>query len=535
MKIKQASVNAEDMEKMLAVSPYNRIALEDIEPIGNVSMFDTTLRDGEQAPGIALSPEDKIRIATALDDLGVDAIEAGFAASSEAEKETLRKIAGSRLDADVYSLARSVKADIDAVIDTGLDCIHTFIATSDLHMKYKLKMTPEQVKERAVETVQYAKDHGLTVQFSCEDATRSDMNFMKEVLLAVQEAGVDSVNIPDTVGVITPRAMSYVISEIKKAVKVPISVHCHNDLGLALPNTIAAIESGASICHVCINGIGERTGNVALEEVALNLFANYGVQTVDLSKIGQTSKLVERITGFPMAYNKPIVGRNAFAHESGIHVHGVMNNTATYEPFLPELVGVDRKIVIGKHSGVHSVHGRLENLGIEFPEEKMEELMTSIKDIASGGKEIDDAELITIADHIMWKKETIDEAVNLKEFAVFTGKDITSTATVTVDIAGKTRTVSEIGVGPVDAAINAIKKAVNDNMSMEEYKLSAITGKSDSICEVTVMVKNVQDDCSMSVGKAVGLDIVETSVDATMAAINRDYARQRKNNGKNNC
>ena len=206
MKIKQASVNAEDMEKMLAVSPYNRIALEDIEPIGNVSMFDTTLRDGEQAPGIALSPEDKIRIATALDDLGVDAIEAGFAASSEAEKETLRKIAGSRLDADVYSLARSVKADIDAVIDTGLDCIHTFIATSDLHMKYKLKMTPEQVKERAVETVQYAKDHGLTVQFSCEDATRSDMNFMKEVLLAVQEAGVDSVNIPDTVGVITPRA-----------------------------------------------------------------------------------------------------------------------------------------------------------------------------------------------------------------------------------------------------------------------------------------------------------------------------------------
>ena len=242
-----------------------------------------------------------------------------------------------------------------------------------------------------------------------------------------------------------------------------------------------------------------------------------------------------RITGFPMAYNKPIVGRNAFAHESGIHVHGVMNNTATYEPFLPELVGVDRKIVIGKHSGVHSVHGRLENLGIEFPEEKMEELMTSIKDIASGGKEIDDAELITIADHIMWKKETIDEAVNLKEFAVFTGKDITSTATVTVDIAGKTRTVSEIGVGPVDAAINAIKKAVNDNMSMEEYKLSAITGKSDSICEVTVMVKNVQDDCSMSVGKAVGLDIVETSVDATMAAINRDYARQRKNNGKNNC
>ena len=283
-----------------------------------------------------------------------------------------------------------------------------------------------------------------------------------------------------------------------------------------------------------MNGIGERTGNASMEELALNLFANYGVQTIDLSKIGQTSKLVERITGFPMAYNKPIVGRNAFAHESGIHVHGVMTNTATYEPFLPELVGVDRHIVIGKHSGVHSVQGRLEVLGIDFPEKQMDRLMAAIKDIAVGGKQIDDAELITIADHIMWKNVTAVNDVDLMEFAVFTGKDITSTATVTVDIAGERRTVSEIGVGPVDAAINAIRKAVNDKMSMEEYKLSAITGKSDSICEVTVMVKNVQGDGSMSVGKAVGVDIVETSVDATMAAINRDYARQRNDNGKDN-
>ena len=534
MKIKQTSVSAKDMEKMLAVSPYNRIALEGTEHIDGVRMFDTTLRDGEQSPGIALSSEDKIRIAAALDDLGVDIIEAGFAASSDAERATLKEIASGNFDADICSLARSVRADIDAVLDTGLDAVHTFIATSELHMKYKLKMTPEQVKERAVKTVEYAKDHGLKVQFSCEDATRSDLNFMKEVLTAVQDAKVDSVNIPDTVGVITPRAMGYLISEVKKVVKVPIAVHCHNDMGLALANTIAAVEAGARMCHVSMNGIGERTGNVPLEEVALNLFANYGVETVDLSKIGQTSRLVERITGFPMAYNKPIVGRNAFAHESGIHVHGIMSNTATYEPFLPELVGVDRQIVIGKHSGAHSVQSRLEILGIDFPEDRLDELMGSIKDIAVGSKKIDDAELITIADHIMWKKAIVDKAVDLKEFAVFTGKDITSTATVTVDIAGDRRTVSEIGVGPVDAAINAIKKAVNDKMSMEEYKLSAITGKSDSICEVTVMVKDVQGDGTMSVGKAVGLDIVETSVDATMAAINRDYARQRKDNGKDN-
>ncbi len=535
MRTKQTSVSARDMEKMLAVSPYNRIALEGTEHIEGVMIFDTTLRDGEQAPGIAMGPEDKIRIAAALDDLGVDMIEAGFAASSESEKETLKKIAARRLDANVYSLARSTRSDIDAAIDTGLDCIHTFIATSELHMKYKLKMTPEQVKERAVQTVEYAKDHGLVVQFSCEDATRSDLGFMKDVLTAVQEAGADSINIPDTVGVITPRAMSYLISEIKKVVKVPIAVHCHNDMGLAVANSIAAVEAGAKICHVCVNGIGERTGNAALEEVALNLFANYGIETVELSKIGQTSKLVERITGFPMAYNKPIVGRNAFAHESGIHVHGVMSNTATYEPFLPELVGVDRRIVIGKHSGVHSVQGRLDDLGIKFPEEHLPELMAAVKEMAVGGKQIDDAELLTIADHIMWKKVITDRAVSLEEFAVFTGKDITSTATVTVDIAGERRTVSETGVGPVDASIKAIRKAVNDKMSMEEYKLSAITGKSDSICEVTVMVKNVQGDGSLSVGKAVGLDIVETSVDATMAAINRDYARQRNDNGKDNC
>ncbi len=534
MRINQTSVSAKDMEKMLAVSPYNKIALEGTEHIRDVKIFDTTLRDGEQAPGIALSSDDKVRIAAALDDLGVDIIEAGFAASSKSEKNTLKRIAGSRLDAQVCSLARSVTADIDAVLDTGLDFIHTFIATSDLHMKYKLKMTPEQVKERAVQTVEYAKDHGLNVQFSCEDATRSNLDFMKDVLIAVQDVHVDSINIPDTVGVITPKAMAYLISEIKKVVKVPIAVHCHNDMGLALANTISAVEAGATICHVCLNGIGERTGNASLEELALNLFANYGVETIDLSKIGQTSKLVERITGFPMAYNKPIVGRNAFAHESGIHVHGVMSNTATYEPFLPELVGVDRHIVIGKHSGVHSVQGRLEVLGIEFPEEQMDGLMTAIKEIAVGGKQIDDAELITIADHIIWKNVITNKAVDLMEFAVFTGKDITSTATVTVDIAGEKRTVSEIGVGPVDAAINAIRKAVNDKMSMEEYKLSAITGKSDSICEVTVMVKNVQGDGSMAVGKAVGVDIVETSVDATMAAINRDYARQRNDNGKDN-
>jgi 2-isopropylmalate synthase len=529
MKKQQTSESAKEMEKMLAVSPYNQLALSGVGPIKDIKIFDTTLRDGEQAPGIALSPEDKIRIALALDDLGVDYIEAGFAASGQTEKETITKLSGMKLDARICSLARTVKSDIDAVIDAGVDLVHTFIATSDLHMKYKLKMTPEEVRAKAIETVEYAKAHGLEVQFSCEDSTRSNLDFMKAILLDVQNAGASSVNIPDTVGVIIPRAMERLIGELHKTLSIPISVHCHNDMGLAVANTIAAVDAGATICHVCMNGIGERAGNASLEEVALNLFANYRVQTVDLSKIGSASKVVERVTGFALAGNKPIVGRNAFAHESGIHVHGIMNNTSTYEPFLPELIGVDRHIVIGKHSGVHSVRGRLDSLGIRFPNDHMNELMETIKNIAIGGKMIDDAELLAIVDNILWKKETLEKTVSLDELTVLTGKNTTSTATVSVTMGdGERRTAAETGVGPVDAAINAIRKSINEKITMEEYKLSAITGKSDSICEVTVMLKNVQNDGSLTVGKAVGLDIVETSVDATMAAINRDFARRRR-------
>jgi len=528
MKKQQTSESAKNMEKMLAVSHYNQLALSGVGPIKDVKIFDTTLRDGEQAAGIALSPEDKVRIAIALDDLGVDILEAGFAASGETEKSILTEIGKSGLNAKVCSLARAVRSDIDTVIDTGIGMVHTFIATSDLHMEYKLKMKPEQVKARAVEIVEYAKSHGLEVQFSCEDATRSDMSFLKDILKCVQDAGADSINIPDTVGVITPRAMGYLISELRGTLKVPISVHCHNDMGMAVANSIAAIDAGATICHVTMNGIGERCGNAALEEVAVNLFANYGIRTVDLSKISKTSKLVERITGFSIAGNKAIVGKNAFAHESGIHVHGVMANSLTYEPFKPELVGADRAIVIGKHSGAHSVQGRLDALKVDFPQEHMPELLAMVKKIAIGGKIIDDAELLAIIDNILWKTSTGRKSVTLDELTVLTGKNTTSTAVVTVTIGEKDkRTAAEIGVGPVDAAINAIKKAINDKITMEEYKLSAITGKSDSICEVTVMIKNVQNDGAFSVGKAVGLDIVETSVDAMMAAIDRDFSRKR--------
>ena len=504
-----------------STSPYNPVRCAGG---GSVMLFDTTLRDGEQAPGIALSPDDKVRIAMALDDLGVDIIEAGFAASSQREAEAIRTISSELRSANVCSLARSLPSDVDAVLHSGADHIHIFIATSPLHMRCKLGMDEEGVRASAVSAVEYACDHGLKVHFSCEDATRSDPRFLISVYESAVEAGASSVNIADTVGIIVPSGIAKMVSDVRAAVDVPVSVHCHDDLGLAVANTVAAVEAGAGMCHVTVNGIGERAGNAALEEVAMYLRMNHGIRTVELSKLGSVSKLVERATGFPVAYNKSIIGRNAFAHESGIHVHGVMKDSLTYEPFRPEIVGVTRNIVIGKHSGTHSVRGRLEELGIDFPEDRMSELIEEIKGIAVGGKEIDDAELLAIADHVVWKGSVPQHAV-LGGISVLTGKDITSTATVTIIIGGEKRTHAEAGVGPVDAALRAIAKTVNDNITLESYKLAAVTGGSDAVCEATVMVRNVQNDGHYSVGRAVGVDVVLTSVEAMMSAINRDFAR----------
>ena len=526
MKKQQTSEDVKELKDKFAISQYNQLVLSGVDSIKDVEIFDTTLRDGEQTPGIALSPEDKVRIAEALDKLGVRYIEAGFAASSEIERNTIKKINALGLNAQVLSLARSVKGDIDAVIDSGCDYIHTFIATSDLHMKYKLKMTPEEVRAKAVESVEYAREHGLKVQFSCEDATRSDLDFMKSVYKAVQDAGACSINVPDTVGVIIPKAMTYLISELKKEITIPIAVHCHNDLGLATANTLAAIEAGATIVHSTVNGIGERAGNVAMEEVAINMLANYGIECVNMEKIMETSNIIQGITGVHMAVNKALVGANAFAPSSGVHVHGVMGNALTYEPFKPEVIGAQRHIVVGKLSGAHTVEGKLEELGIKFPAEHMPELMETIKKLAVAGKTVTDAELVAVADDIMWKKSADKKECVLDELTVITGRSTTPTATVKITRAdGTVVTTSDIGVGPVNAAVNAIRKAVNEDMTLEEYKLSAITGGSDSMCQVAVTVKNVQGDGNMSFGRAVGPDIVETSVNATMAAINKDFAR----------
>ena len=514
----------DDLRKMIIGSPANTVALKNAS-LGKVSIFDTTLRDGIQAPGITLSEDDIVSLAKTIDELRVDSIEIGFPASSDTEMKAIKRMAKLGLGSKLYGLARCIRSDIDAVVECGLRYVHLFMATSDVHLEYKLKMTRDDVKEKVKDAVSYASSKGLEVMFSCEDATRTDVDYLKEVYGIAVEAGAKILNIPDTVGIAVPHAMWYLVKQLKASFDVPISVHCHNDLGLAVANSLASVEAGAEIVHTCVNGIGERSGNTSAEEFAVCMYVNYGQECMDLKRVGPISRKVSRYTGYPISYNKPVVGRNAFAHEAGIHVHGVINNSSTYEPYPPEIVGMDRTIAIGRNSGEHSVRKRLEELKIEFPEELVDQLMANIKEIAFTGKEINDLELAAIAENTVWKGR-ISDKVAMKEFVVVTGKNVTPTATVTVEVNGETRTRSAIGIGPVDAAYNAIFELFDQAYNVVGFRLEAITGGSDSLCEVTIMISNTKRDGKISVGKSVGLDIVDTSADAIMEAINRDYSSE---------
>lgn len=368
-----------------------------------VRIFDTTLRDGEQMPGVALSPEEKLQIALALDEAGVDMIEAGFAAVSKDEFAAIKQISKEVANAKVVSLARMNKADVDAAVDAGVDMVHVFIATSDIHMKYKLRMTRDEVIERIKEVVSYAKSRGVKILFSAEDATRSDLEFLAEAYKTAIEAGADEINVPDTVGVMTPSRMAFLIKYLKERLPpVPIHVHCHDDFGMAVANTIAAIENGAEVAQVVVNNFGERAGNAALEEVVAAVHYLLGYRTnVKLEKLYEISQLVSKLFGIPLPPNKAVVGENAFSHEAGIHVHGVLNNPFTYEPMHPEDVGNRRRIVLGKHSGCHSVEWALRNIGVEPSDDLVTYVLERVKEMAVRKIKVDEAVLRHIVNSYM--------------------------------------------------------------------------------------------------------------------------------------
>ena len=365
----------------------------------NIRIFDTTLRDGEQSPGVSLSPEKKLNIAKKLDQLGVDAIETGFPVISDGEKEGVKLIVGEGLKAELCGLARTNKKDIDAAVDCGLNYIHTFIATSDIHLEHKLKMTRDEALEKAIEAVEYGKSRGLQVEFSAEDATRTDREFLKKVFGAVANAGADRIDIPDTVGYSTPQYIGEITKDAIEVSKLPISVHCHNDFGLAVANAISGVQAGASCAHVTINGIGERAGNASLEEFVMALhsleFENKWETNINTKLIYETSRYISKLAGMSVQPNKAIVGENAFGHESGIHTHGVLNNPLTYEPISPEIVGRTRWLQVGKHAGIHGMNAMLKEYGIEPNEDQTKQILDKVKALGDQGKQVTDCLLYT--------------------------------------------------------------------------------------------------------------------------------------------
>jgi len=345
----------------------------------DIEICDVTLRDGEQMPGVVFRADEKLDIAMRLDEIGVEVIEAGFPVVSAAEMNAVREVCNLGLDAKISVLSRSIKDDVDAAVECGADMISIFIAISDLHLKHKLHMSCPQAVSCALQAVEYAKEHGLIVRFSAEDATRTDFDLLKRVYKRAEEYHADYISVADTVGIMNPRTTYYMISELRKIVKTPICMHCHDDLGLALANTLAGAEAGAKQLHVTVNGIGERSGNTPLEELLVALRLHYGLERYDLSKLKDLSKLVESYSCVPVAKNKAVVGTNAFAHESGIHVAAVLEEPRTYELYSPEMVGAARHIIIGKHTGTKALRYITQRMGYQLKDEELVDLSERVK------------------------------------------------------------------------------------------------------------------------------------------------------------
>ncbi|MFY9798800.1 MAG: 2-isopropylmalate synthase [Candidatus Nitrosopolaris sp.] len=486
-----------------------------------VRIFDTTLRDGEQTPGVSITPEQKLQIAIKLDELGIDAIEAGFPVVSHGESIAIKNITKQGLKAEICGLARAVKSDIDAAINCDLAYVHTFIATSDIHMQFKLRMNREQVLEKAAWAVEYAKKHGIQVEFSAEDATRSDRAFLNQVFRAVASAGVDRLDIPDTVGYATPQYIEEIVKDVHTNIELPISMHCHDDFGLAVANSLSGINAGAACAHVTINGLGERAGNASLEEFVMALQCLYGRKhNVKTELLYETSRFISNTMGIIVQPNKAIIGENAFGHESGIHTHGIINNPLTYEPISPDLVGRKRWLQAGKHAGAHGIRAMLESFGIKPTEKELYDIVEEQKNLADKGKSITTAELLSITSDVMHNNK-FEEKFKLYDFHIVTGMNIIPTAVVRLNTEGKDFIASEIGVGPVDAALKAIQKIAGEmaNIKIREYRLDSITGGSDALAEVSVKVEDKNGNV-VSARKA-GEDVVVASVQAMIDAINK--------------
>jgi 2-isopropylmalate synthase len=492
-------------------------------------IFDTTLRDGEQAPGIALTPDEKVAIAHQLGKLKVDVLEAGFAASSPGDFDAVSRIAGEVRGPVIASLARAHPNDIDQAAEALKAAerfrIHVFMSTSQIHMEKMLRMTPEEVMRASVEGVKRARGYTDDVEFSPQDATRTDHDFLIEICKAAVDAGATTINIPDTVGYATPADFVELMKRVFREVKgdrddVVMSVHCHNDLGLAVANSLSSLQAGARQIEGAINGIGERAGNTSIEEIIMAVKTRqdiFGVEVgADTTQLYETSRLVSRLTGYSVQFNKSVVGRNAFAHESGIHQHGVLRDRLTYEIMDAASVGqVAGQIILGKHSGRAGFADALEKLEIHLEDDAFKRAFDKFKQMADRKVQIGEDELRAI---IAEEEEEHSGTITMMGLAVTGGHDVTPTATVTLDVAGVMKSFQGEGDGMVHAAFAAIKQAFDLDARLVDYRVVPVTSGADAIAEINVVVRVGGDTYA---GRALHTEVVEGSAEAFVEALNK--------------
>ena len=484
----------------------------------NIKIFDTTLRDGEQTPGVSLTSNEKLRIASKLDEIGVDFIEAGSAITSEGERESIKEITKQGFNAEILSFSRPLIKDIDYCIDCDVDAVNLVVPSSDLHIFDKLKISRERLLEMSNSAIEYCKDHGLIVELSAEDASRTNIDFLKSIFFNALDYKADRVCVCDTVGILTPDS-SFELFDSLKDINMPISCHCHNDFGLAVANSLAAIKGGACEIHTTINGIGERAGNTSFEELVVSidrLLLDFSTNIM-INEIYDMSKLVARLTGVYIQPNKAIVGENAFAHESGIHSDGIIKNSATYEPMTPELVGRKRKFVIGKHMGTHGLDNRLKELGLNVDKNQLLQICDNIKVLADKGKTVTDVDLEVIADNVL--EINHEDRIKLNELTIVSGNKVMPTASVKISIDDEEILNAGVGLGPVDAAINAIKSLdIFKDVDLIEYHVDSITGGTDAFIDVIIKLQKADKVVS---ARGTEADIINASVKAYIAGVNR--------------
>ncbi|MFC2062051.1 2-isopropylmalate synthase [Elusimicrobiota bacterium] len=511
----------------------NKTIESKVKKMKKIIIFDTTLRDGEQSPGASMNMTEKLQVARQLERLGVDIVEAGFPIASNGDFEAVKMVAKELKKCSVCGLARANKKDIDrcweAVKNAVKPRIHTFIATSPIHRKSKLKMTKKQVIEKIRAAVKLAKSYCDDVEFSAEDATRTEIEFLKQAVKEAVKAGANTINIPDTVGYTMPSEYAVMIKEIKKIVPddVIISVHCHNDLGMASANSLVAVQNGAGQIECTVNGIGERAGNASLEEIIMSIVTRKDIYrlgvNIDTKQIYPASSLVSRMCGIEIQKNKAIVGDNAFRHEAGIHQHGVLQNKLTYEIMTPESIGrkVD-SLVLGKHSGRHALKERLKALSVDAAKLDMDRLFEKFKEVADKKKQIYDDELLTMVDEQLG---SIKKTFELEYLHAVSGSKTIPSATVRIKVnkgAGKPKVVQEAsaGDGPVDACYKAVDKITGLKCILADYRIKAVSRGRDSLGEVTIIIKEKEGSEQIH-GRGASTDIIEASALAYISALNR--------------